>query len=255
MKKNRRIIFIISICILLVFVTTVSAIDNGIESEKTIHFLNNSVSLELDSVSEAVDDDDLVLIYNDDDENQYFFRNNDLVGYINNSASSQLNIMSTNSLSLSESDIQLNLENYKSTVLSLVSDFIDSNATCLDDYELYNYEYLEATEEYSYTFLKKIAGYWTNDGIIVSVDHNGNLKTFASSFLGLFDNYNNIVIDESDLNDFIEDEMDSVLDSDFQYYVDSEFLNFIDNKLVLQILITIVYPNGTMSTQTLAYEL
>lgn len=246
-KKIFKIIVGVSVFTLLICVTSVGALGNGIEMQKTINFMNNNnIELNYSNKITSSDSEDIA-IYKDSNSSQYFYKNGDLVAYINNESNSNLELMTLNS------NPETNLERYITTAKNYANSFLINENATIDDYVLTDYTYLEATKEYSYVFLKIIDGYLVNDGIMISLNENGNLLTYSGAYQGIYDNYKNIDIDENSVSEFVEDSMNLLTSNEYQ--IEKEYINFVNNSLVLQIGIKIIHNDASVSTETLYYPL
>ena len=251
MKNKKKVaVFLLLIVLVGISISTVSALDKNVEMKKNIDFLgNNGVNLTYSRIIDVENGEDLV-IYIDSKKNEYFFKENDLVAFIKNENMTQDFKTMTDKFIVNN---KIKVETYVNKVETYLRYFVIEKKTSYNDYELVDAEYLEATNEFSYIFLKKIDGYFVNDGIVISLDAYGNLLTYAGAHQGIYDNYKNINIDKLDVAEFVSKSMESSKNID--YKIDTQYINFVDNKLVLQIGIEILHDDGLYSTRTLYYEL
>ncbi|MBQ6817039.1 MAG: hypothetical protein IJO27_01260 [Bacilli bacterium] len=234
------------------FVTTVSAIDNSLELKKDISFLESKI--EINYKENLGTENGSLLVYSDKEKNEFIYKDGDLVAYIAND--SILSTTQKNSLD-NKIDVNKKLIELETKASNYAKQLINAKKTSFDSYVLYDSAYLEATGEYSYTYLKMFDGILVNDGIMISINADGELITFSGAFQGKFDNYKNLKVDTVAVEKFIKDEMTKYFGTDkkCEYSVDKQYINYVNDELVLQIGINIIHEDGLQSTEVLNYKL
>lgn len=257
--KKKYLKYIISAVFFVFFVTgIVNASIGNIETEKTISFINNDNLMIEYSRKYVTSDKKEILIYEDEENNEYFYKKGNLVAYVRNETLVDDSVESVVHNSYNAMEIsnvpEENIEYFENIANDYLNTLITKKSrSSSSNYELIDATYLDATKEYSYIYSKKIGNYIVNDGILISVDKNGDLVSYSGAQQGLYDNYYNITIDEQDVSDFIEESM--IENNITNYEINTQFINFVDNKLVLQTGITIINDNNILSSMFIYYEL
>lgn len=241
MKKSVKFIITILMITLIVFGITfsVKAIHNEkINDDKQIkkmNILDNDVTAKYSYSYDNID------VYIDEHQTEYLVKDDTNFGFIKE---------------LPKSNLSKNSKITQEQALTKGREFINSKISNFNDYTLSSSNYNNNYGEYSFIFIKKLLNYDTMDLIFVAVSSEGNITAFYSVNSGEFDSYNNIVLNESNITDFINQEINE------KYFTQVKYISELgrtfkkeNNELILEIVIQVSLKDGTTIADSLLYHI
>jgi len=267
--EKKKIIFLIIVLVSVLIFSIYSYANNLIKEKKGEAFNNiftTGKNIKVDNIEQSkkinfLDNNDITLtyqksqqgyqltadIYTDNQNNEYIYQGNKLTGFLRDYKSVNNTRLDTNIERLEQSTI-------RDIAKNIIPKLLDID---LKKYDLVNELYVESYDEYVFTFTKTINGYKTTESISISFDSYANLSSFSAPRIAMFDRFENIEIDEKDVNDFIDNYMNETYDF-IKYEVEDKILNVIEGKPILECYI-VIKLNGDnfnpITTDILVYYL
>lgn len=241
MKKSAKFIItiLISILIILGITFSVKAIHNEkINDNKQIKKMNILTNDVTANYSYSYNDVD---VYVDAQQTEYLVKDNATFGFIKK---------------LQKSNLLRSSKITKEQALTTGKEFINSKISNFNDYTLSSSNYNNDYGEYSFTFTKKLLNYDTMDLIFVAIGSEGDITAFYSVNSGEFDSYNNIVLNESDITDFINQEANKKYFNQVEHISElGRTLKKENNELILEVVVEVSLKDGTIVADSLLYHI
>lgn len=245
--KVKRIIIATSLVVTFAIICAMSAmaLQNSNKINNCIDIINikkDDLTFKENRTSENTQfDENEISVYTDIHNNEYFYNHDGkMIGFMKRNTTSY----SSAQLFRSTVDIKVCAENFLKTV------------TDIDNYVLTENLFSDEIQSYILTYYRYINGYKTSDFIVVFLDVNGEITSYAAPYIGVLSNMEIPQINEDEYINRLVNTLNMTYGyGGYSYTIADKMLTYDDSEISFTIFVEVTLSDGNSCADIYSYPI